>query len=277
MKFLSCFSLFFAALLNAEVPCELAKKDPAASIGQLVVPGAFCTGVLVSPHLVLTAAHCVLHEDIAGLKFTLKGSVEGENAPYAPVAETVVHPTYWRSPDGNAGGVDLALIRLKDKGYGQAPLVFPPLLDASLLRVGETVFSWGYGISEVGARGVRRKKDVHFDGFDSTLLKDGRKMEKSRLIFSRGDTGEIQCFGDSGGPVLVERNGKWGIVAINSRGGFPIRFSSKEGLKKRLASKEFLCERSNTFRSVAVGLFTDWIQQTSKKMETEKTVEACGF
>lgn len=269
---------FFISMGYGENSCDFAKKDPSASIGQLSVAEGFCTGVLISPHVVLTAAHCVKSDAISELKFTLKGIVaEGDNIPFAGVAEVIVHPTYWRANDGSAGGIDLALVKLKDKNYGPVPMIYPQVILPSRVKIGETLFSWGYGINEIGAKGTRRKKEVHFDGYDSTLSKDGRKLEKVRLVFSRGETGEIQCFGDSGGPVMTEKDGKWWVVGINSRGGFPIRFSTREGLKKRLSSKEFLCEKSNTFRSVAVGLFSGWIADNLKKLETEKIADACGF
>jgi protease YdgD len=89
------------------------------AVGRLNLDGkGFCTGALIAPDLVLTAAHC-LHDRRSGVRIEvsriefLAGWRNGRAAAYRKVRKAVPHPGYVFS--GESGGDvrhDLALIRL---------------------------------------------------------------------------------------------------------------------------------------------------------------------
>ena len=109
--------LYFFTVTLADPFSDLAKKDPSLTIGNLTLKEGYCTAVLLSPHVILTAAHCVKDMDPSSIQFTLNGNLEAREVgvKFAVSHKYVIHSTYWKSPDGSSGGIDLALVQLRDK------------------------------------------------------------------------------------------------------------------------------------------------------------------
>lgn len=90
------------------------------AVGRLNIGGnAFCTGALIAPNMVLTAAHCLYDKttatriDPSQIEF-LAGWRNGRASAYRAVRQAVVHPDYEYLPHVDQGGVgtDLALLKL---------------------------------------------------------------------------------------------------------------------------------------------------------------------
>ncbi|MGB8623060.1 MAG: trypsin-like serine protease [Paracoccaceae bacterium] len=162
----------------------------------------FCTGALIAPDLVLTAAHCVFDKatgkqlDVGGIEF-LAGLRNGRAEAYRGVREGVVHPRYrYEDPDRiNRVAYDLALLRL------ERPIRLPgvtPFATAPRPRKGDEVAVVSYAQDRAEAPALQ---DV------------------CHMLAGRPGILMLSCkvnFGSSGSPVFIFRNGTPEIVAIVS-------------------------------------------------------------
>jgi secreted trypsin-like serine protease len=179
---------------------------PDAAIARHVVlivgEHSLCTGVVIAPDLVLTAAHCVLENG----KYRLV-AFEGRRPAVKEVARVVPHPQF--SPRVDAP--DLALVKLAAPPSPKlSPAAFsdrraPP-------SVGERFVVAGFGVATQGERktaGTLRAATLVVTARPSSQqlsLVDPKKLGAS--------AGLGVCNGDSGGPVFDERDRA--LVAIVS-------------------------------------------------------------
>lgn len=180
-----------------------------AATGMLVSSG-LCTGTLVAPDLVLTAAHCV-ERGIGGMQFMLGADLYTPTHT-RPVVAAVMHPAYV-PPPGGMGTLeqfanDVALVRLGTPIHDVQPVVLHSGNASELL--GRPAVFVGYGsIADVmgagNGSGVRRETTLAFTN-----------LHWSFLLWQNPVTGA--CRGDSGGPAFVEVNGGWVQVGITSNG-----------------------------------------------------------
>ncbi|WP_372890429.1 trypsin-like serine peptidase [Rhodosalinus sp.] len=114
-----------------ELPDPLADGELRAALGRMNVAGyasrSQCSGTLVAPDLVLTAAHCVTRSDgtahrLSDLHF-VAGWNRGDYAGHGRVEEVILHPAWQGADTGDFTG-DIALARL------DAPLKVRPLTAA---------------------------------------------------------------------------------------------------------------------------------------------------
>ena len=161
----------------------------------------FCTGVVLAPTVVMTAAHCVpLGADLR-VHFVAAGG-----APVLlPVTDVERHPGYRADAiRTRQRSIDLALIRLRDP----LPQRFVPvaLSGDSATTPGERFTLSGYGVGREGdaaSSGQLRSTDLA-----------ARLPVSSLLLWAEdpGRRGAGACTGDSGGPLT--RLGETRVVAL---------------------------------------------------------------
>ncbi|PVA07249.1 trypsin-like serine peptidase [Thalassorhabdomicrobium marinisediminis] len=184
-----------------------ATQLPWRAIGSLELHDGTCTGTLVGPSLVLTAAHCVTEsgeETVTPLRFSA-GLSQGRNMGEAKVTGAVFDPSYRPdvAPPGGGNGHDWALVML-DRPLGDEVgfLRIHQLTDGNLsqiagrgLLVNQAGYSWDTGDNLSGNQGCRVVEAYE----DNSILHEC-------------DTAQ----GDSGSPFLLNVDGEWKIIAIDS-------------------------------------------------------------
>lgn len=165
-----------------------------------------CTGTLIAPRLVLTAAHCVIDPRLGSVLEVLFGSdVAAPDAVIRRVSQVAIHPDY--RTDGDPA--DLAVLVLAETApVPPVPLNATPL-DGTL--VDQSVRLVGFGQTNPGGAspGTKRSGTATVSEVQSALF---------RIVPGPS----LSCQGDSGGPLFGPEGGQPGgnevLVGVTSYG-----------------------------------------------------------
>ena len=188
--------------------------------------GALCTGEIISPHVVLTAAHCAGGEDPTVTNAVWRiylGPDFGKatQADLLAVKEAHYDPQF--DINNLPGGHDVGVLIMQNAlPTTIAPLTFNrAAMDTGF--DGNMVRFVGYGLDNAAAQtgaGVKRQTTTTLSGHTPLLL-------------SFTDGAHETCNGDSGGPAFMTVGGKEVIVGVTSygdtqcaQGGFDTRIDA---------------------------------------------------
>ena len=173
------------------------------AVGRLDIGGTgFCTGALIAPNLVLTAAHCLFDKstneriDHKTVEF-MAGWRNGRASAYRDIRRAVVHPDYEFSGDVSSKRVhyDLALLELDKPIRNNA---VKPFGTAAHPRKGDQVGVVSYAKDRAEAPSLQEVCIV--------LARQEGILVTSCLV----------DFGSSGAPIFTFKDGKAHIVSVVS-------------------------------------------------------------
>jgi Trypsin len=180
--------------------------------------GELCSGVIVGPDLVLTAAHCVT--DRAAYR------VVGLNRAFRPqrfnVAAVAAHPTFVPGTTPRTQpGIDLAMVKL-DRPLGPDYLPLDPR-EAGRIDIGDNVTIAGFGVlSERLKRTARTLRQTNLVSLGPIEV-----ANRVLIVVDRDRLGEVAgagaCRGDSGGPILAATSTSYQLYGITSWSSGPLR------------------------------------------------------
>lgn len=165
-----------------------------------------CTGTLIAPDVVLTAAHCV-EANGGGYIGDTEGTFEVNGQVYNTTKITV-HPNY--NPNDFGAGYDIAIMKLDRVVEG----VTPHDINRTIPVVGQTLTLVGFG--ETGSSTSGSNNDFGNKTVGQTAIDEVTQNHVSWNFDSHDESNTAP--GDSGGPAFLEQNGKLVVAGITSGG-----------------------------------------------------------
>lgn len=179
--------------------CGTLNKSPVVAILRNTPDGrtGLCSGTMLSPNKVLTAAHCLEGASSIDILF----GTSTDKFAFVAASSWNIHPTFSR-----ANFTD-------DVGIVHSPVSLPvpnlPILTSKAPKIGDKVSIFGYGTTSGGASidGKLRAGSMTIGGVDS-----------SRIYAYFDASTSNTCSGDSGGPMLLQVGDQQALIGTTSYG-----------------------------------------------------------
>ncbi len=218
--------------------------------------GFICTGSLIAPDLVVTAAHCVsasvisseMGQNVSQSQVTANTEVIFDstnidsNGGSVAASDTLGHPSF---NINNLGRHDIGLIWLSQSVNDRSPIVLNRSHSDAPVGISTTLV--GYGINDANQSGrlyyLNNKTTVSCNSV-------GGGSDSYLLCYNQTD-GKGSCSGDSGGPSLANIGGTQKLVGITSFGD---QYCQQMGAYTRVdAELDFLDEYAPELACLADG------------------------
>ncbi|MFT3710180.1 MAG: trypsin-like serine protease [Archangium sp.] len=166
----------------------VANGDPAVVSLSVRVGGSYeslCTGTLIAPKTVITAAHCIYAYGQNLQYYVTIGTSAAAPSSAVQVAQQYKNPSY------NQTAWDFGLLRLSSPIVGVTPI---PLNETPMTsaHVGRAIRHVGFGLTVAGGQTNGTKREVTYN------LRQVRQY-----TIESGAQGKQTCQGDSGGPAFM--------------------------------------------------------------------------
>lgn len=257
--FLTLFLVAFSVHSLAKTPRIINGIPASTQIYPWIVNYDGCSGTLIAPRWVLTAAHCFGDLNADELPDLILGSDNiVELAPdtiHAKAIQIIPHPYFYEFNN------DLALIKLAEP---VTDVPFVTLRSNPHIEENSKLIAIGWGATASDATGESID-------FSDTLLQTRLAIKNNSLCsehFGPGVTDNMLCAtgpttidksdtcqGDSGGPLLMESNGGYVQIGITSFGGKPCGVPDVPGVYSRVSQ------------------YQDWIKQYVPEAKFDNTYQ----
>jgi secreted trypsin-like serine protease len=226
---------------------------------------AMCTGSLIDQNIVLTAGHCVpdsLDASQVSVSFVNDPICEeynqGAGSTFRSVEKIIRHPDYPLSSSPDSSKSDVALLRFA----GQAPegkkvlqmqfepVNFTPQSEIRVVGYGKTT-----DYNSEDEKGVLLRTAQIEPLLNSPEPEQITASNTGSMLYFDQSHGEGACRGDSGGPTLLNLDGKYVIIGVNS--------------EVLTDGKTATCH--DKLRSASVYYQRQWIQQSYESLRTENS------
>ncbi|XGC81271.1 trypsin-like serine protease [Bdellovibrio bacteriovorus] len=171
----------------------------------------FCTGILISKNLVLTAQHCfaTTAEQQIVVSFGTSIPKNMEDGTLREVESFVLHAKYKTIYDKNGFPVsalnDVALIKLAE--FAPESALPAPILDEGIaLNEGQELLLSGFGLT------YELKPRVYATGMNYVRVPLAKTIDT--ILVTDQTSAKGACFGDSGGPAFLETSKGLIVVGI---------------------------------------------------------------
>lgn len=183
----------------------------------------FCGGSVITPTFILTAAHCLVGESTSSFKVVVGREVLSSGAGVTLTPKRItINPAY----NSTTLAYDVALVELST-ATAQTPIpIVPPNTDST----GQNALVAGWGsLSDNGAAGQPSSDQLAgavipvladapcaaYGDYDPSVMLCAGGPQSDRPANSQNDT----CYGDSGGPLYVDKpGGGLQLAGITSHG-----------------------------------------------------------
>jgi hypothetical protein len=191
-----------------------------------------CSGGLVTPQIVATAAHCVVSNGVTAPVSSIKVSPPGANLSENNVTAGVlkiIHPSSFKNATSFTDPNDIAFLVLDRTFDGSSNLTLANYdMTRNIVNSGAAINIYGYGTTTSGGPSINVPLGISVKATAPMRLSGFQGYERTYMSYVNDYQGAT-CPGDSGGPAIAKYSGILYLVSISSGGLGPCSDNPNRG------------------------------------------------